>query len=447
MSAMIISFADKPQVVQEFTRNRRLLRERLASIQPTARGTDLATRAWSSRAGWRIPASVSSCRAAGDEAAVAQSPPATLYIFSDGRFEDVTGRRTRTTCEPVYVPVGSFRRGESGDHGGLDAAKRRASGTAAVVRAGGQLHRRAAEGHRRDFARRPDFSMRRRSTCRPAKRRASSSRSPRARWAELTARLSYDLDGATRDALRQDDVGYAALNDSGTGRVLVVSPGNVPLELALEHRTGQAAGTNRVRAAGDARIGRVSPRRQRTATYDLIIYDQCAPAEMPRANTFFIGRTAAGTGVARDERTQATKSAADACNGHAARRSDHRSSIGIVRVRCWPTSIWATWRSPTASSSGRRRAAPCSSNRPPGRSPRSRPRDSYQDVVLRLRNRRQPTPTAAARPTPTGRSGPRFRLSGSMCSNIWPPAAKNKWRPRCDRVGPWSCTPRRPPTS
>ena len=35
MTAMIISFADTPQVVQEFTDNRRLLRERLATIEPT----------------------------------------------------------------------------------------------------------------------------------------------------------------------------------------------------------------------------------------------------------------------------------------------------------------------------------------------------------------------------------------------------------------------------
>ena len=53
MTAMIISFADTPQVVQEFTSNRRLLRERLATIQPTARGTDLAPRC-ELAAGWRI---------------------------------------------------------------------------------------------------------------------------------------------------------------------------------------------------------------------------------------------------------------------------------------------------------------------------------------------------------------------------------------------------------
>ncbi len=41
MTAMLVSFADTPQVVQEFTNNRRLLRERLDMIEPTIRGTDL----------------------------------------------------------------------------------------------------------------------------------------------------------------------------------------------------------------------------------------------------------------------------------------------------------------------------------------------------------------------------------------------------------------------
>src|SRR4051812_44330008 len=41
MTAMIINFSDRAQVVQEFTDNRRLLHERLATIEPSIRGTDL----------------------------------------------------------------------------------------------------------------------------------------------------------------------------------------------------------------------------------------------------------------------------------------------------------------------------------------------------------------------------------------------------------------------
>ena len=43
----------------------------------------------------------------GDEAATTEPSPATAYIFSDGRFEDVTDL-VLEHLEPVYVPVGSF---------------------------------------------------------------------------------------------------------------------------------------------------------------------------------------------------------------------------------------------------------------------------------------------------------------------------------------------------
>src|SRR6185503_9764950 len=60
---------------------------------------------------------------------------------------------------------------------------------------------------------------------------------------KLTARLKYELDTQSkRDALEQDDVGYAAINDAKPGRVLVVTPGNVALQAALATlRSGRLA--------------------------------------------------------------------------------------------------------------------------------------------------------------------------------------------------------------
>ena len=110
---------------------------------------------------------------------------------------------------------------------------------------------------------------------------------------ELTARLSYELAGTTRDALRQDDVGYAALNDAGTGRVLVVTPGNVPLELALQ--TERAKRLAQIEIVPPATLESAEYRRAAAnGEYELIIYDQCVPEEMPRANTLFMGRLPPG---------------------------------------------------------------------------------------------------------------------------------------------------------
>ena len=112
---------------------------------------------------------------------------------------------------------------------------------------------------------------------------------------KLTAQLKYELDTPTkRDALEQDDMGYAALNDAKPGRVLVVTPGNVALEVALAtERAGRLANIEfkTPDVLDDASSTSATPTAARTI---LIIYDQCAPATMPRANTLFIGRLPPG---------------------------------------------------------------------------------------------------------------------------------------------------------
>src|SRR5438270_9511210 len=83
MTAMIISFADTPQVVQEFTDNRRLLRERLETIGPTVRGTDLHG-ALELADGLATPSRLP-LKEGDRDIEVVEPQPATLYIFSDGR--------------------------------------------------------------------------------------------------------------------------------------------------------------------------------------------------------------------------------------------------------------------------------------------------------------------------------------------------------------------------
>src|SRR3954468_23372660 len=105
MTAMIISFADTPQVVQEFTDNRRLLRERLETIQPTVRGTDLHG-ALELADGLANPSRIP-IREGDRDIDVIEPQPATIYILSDGRFDDVKGF-SLGNLKPFYVPIGSF---------------------------------------------------------------------------------------------------------------------------------------------------------------------------------------------------------------------------------------------------------------------------------------------------------------------------------------------------
>ena len=106
MTAMIISFADTPQVVQEFTEQspaccasgwRRFSRPCAAPI--FAGALDLAD-------GLANPGRMPTQE--GDaEIDVVEAQPATVYIFSDGRFEDVKGF-SLGNLKPFYVPIGSL---------------------------------------------------------------------------------------------------------------------------------------------------------------------------------------------------------------------------------------------------------------------------------------------------------------------------------------------------
>jgi hypothetical protein len=294
MSAMIISFADKPQVVQEFTSNRRLLRERLSSIQPTARGTDLGNALDLARG--LAKAGTVPTEATGDDT-TAVPPPTTAYIFSDGRFEDVTQSDSVATdalenLKPVYVPIGSF----DAENMAITAVSTRRNDEhpeqrQAFVQVAN--YTKAAQDVIVELLLDKQFLDATEVKVQAGETKGAIFSLPPGTVGGLSARLKYKLDGVSRDALRQDDVGYAAVNDSGNGRVLVVSPGNVALELALG--TERAKRLANVTLAPPATLASGAYRQEADdGAYDLVIFDQCVPEGMPRANTLFVGRLPPG---------------------------------------------------------------------------------------------------------------------------------------------------------
>ncbi|MEX2316901.1 MAG: BatA and WFA domain-containing protein [Pirellulales bacterium] len=289
-TAMIVSFADTSQVVQEFTDNRRLLRERLASIEPTVRATDLGE-ALELAGGLANPGRVSMGEM-GADIEIAPPQPATLYILSDGRFDDVKDF-SLGNLTPFYVPIGTFE------------AENLALTTFTTRRSDANPEQRQAfvqvanfsdaaqsvvvelehDGHFLD-AREVDVPAG--ETSGIVFPLADAPAGP------LVARLKYKLATPTgRDMLQQDDVAYAALNDAKPGRVLVVTPGNKALEVAL--------GTQRAARLGNIQLAKpdilTSEEYKRDADsggYNLVIYDQCVPPTMPRANALLIGRLPPG---------------------------------------------------------------------------------------------------------------------------------------------------------
>jgi hypothetical protein len=290
MTAMIISFADRPQVVQEFTNNRRLLHERLVSIEPTARSTELRG-ALELASGLANPSRITA-QQDGQEVEVVEAKPATAYIFSDGRFGTVKDF-SLGNLKPMYVPIGSF------DAGNL------AITTLATRRNESRPEEQQAFVQVANFSDKPQkatvelsldgqfLDAREVDVAAAESAGAVFSLANRPAGA-LAARLKYQLaEGGSHDALAQDDVGYAAFGDPTHGKVLVVTPGDVALEVALQ--------TEEARRLADVRI--VTPdflesaeykRDAENGAYNLVIYDQCVPKQMPRGNTLFVGRLAPG---------------------------------------------------------------------------------------------------------------------------------------------------------
>ncbi len=286
MSAMIISFDDEPDVVQEFTDNRRLLREALERIQPTAKPTNIRG-ALELASGFANPERVS-IEEGGVEVDVTEQEDVELYIFSDGRFGAVEDF-SLGNLQGKFLPFGTF------DANNL------------AITAFNARRNDSRPEERQAFVQVANFSD-----------------------AEQTAVVQVLLDGKLLDAtevkvpagdvvgttfglgdvatgklearldppkefndrLALDNVAYAVLDQQKQTRVLLVTPGNTALELALS--------TGRTRRLG--KVDKVAPDVLKTPdflqeiqseTYDLVIYDQCAPEtpqQMPLANTLFIGR-------------------------------------------------------------------------------------------------------------------------------------------------------------
>jgi hypothetical protein len=290
MTAMIISFSDRPQVVQEFTNNRRLLRERLASIEPTARSTELRG-ALELASGLANPSRVTA-QQDGQEVDVVEAIPATVYIFSDGRFAPVKDF-SLGNLKPMYVPIGSF-----------DAVNL-AITTLATRRNESQPDEQQAFVQVANFSDKPQKTtvelsldgqfLDAKEVDVPTGESAGAVFSLANRPAgALTAKLKYQLaEGGSHDVLALDDVGYAALGDPTHGKVLVVTPGDTALEVALQTEEAKRLADVRI-VAPDFLDSAEYKRDAESGIYNLVIFDQCVPKEMPRGNTLFVGRLPPG---------------------------------------------------------------------------------------------------------------------------------------------------------
>ena len=285
-AAMIVSFSDTPRVEQEFTDNRRLLRRRLAAIKPTHRTSNL-DEALRVAAGLANPAD--SRERESNVASVADALPATLYIFSDGNVPPVSDF-SLGNLEPKFMPIGH----RDCDNVGIVAfSTERNPQRPDRIQAFGRLEhyflKQDSEQDSKPFDVGVDIYL-----------DDNLIDSQNITMTEGgTSGLEFDLEeiesGTLRleinqkDHLAVDNVAFTTINQPRPAKVLLVSPGNDALVMALG--TERSLTLADVSLADPEILGQSSYQKSAsTNAYDLIIYDQCAPEQMPQCNTLFIGR-------------------------------------------------------------------------------------------------------------------------------------------------------------
>ncbi|QDU90597.1 hypothetical protein Pla175_40060 [Pirellulimonas nuda] len=306
MTAMLVSFAGAPRVVQEFTDNTRLLKERLATIEPTDESTDLLG-ALKLADGLANPA-----QQVGEGTDmtfdVADAQAATLFIMSDGRFSDVKDFQLGN-LEPVYVPIGSTT---SNNLAITALSTRRNESRPEERQAFVQVTNFTDEPRKVIVEVQLDGALLDAQSLEVPAGEARGAPFPLADApaGRLEARLAPESTSEIKDVLAVDNRAYAPLNDMRPGRVLLVTPGNFVLEAALA--TGRAGRVVEVETASPEVLKQKKHQDDAQAgLYDLIVYDRCAPETMPRCNTLMIGAlppTAAwqeGLAAAPDEQADA----------------------------------------------------------------------------------------------------------------------------------------------
>jgi hypothetical protein len=273
--AMIVSFSDAARIEQVFTDNRRELERQLNAIQPTNRGTQLGE-------ALRVAAGLANPGRAFEinETQVVEGMPATVYIFSDGKFPDVEGF-SLGNLTPIFVPIGQS---DAPNLGITAFSTRRGEQKSDQLQAFARLENFGPQDLAADVELYRDDSLFDNKTL---QLKAHGSGGVVFELGDVHAgaiKLRVHLGGA----LAADDQAWAAIDPPVRGKVLLVTPGNDALELALD--TESATQWAEIETARpEALATKEYEQKAAAGYYSLVIYDQCQPKLMPQADTLFIG--------------------------------------------------------------------------------------------------------------------------------------------------------------
>ena len=275
-AAMIISFCDVARVEQNFTTNRRELLRRLAAIKPTARSTEIRE-ALLFAAGLANPGRTSTD--AGD-VQIAEALAADLYILSDGKMPAVDDFDLGN-LQPTFISIGEA----SASNVAIAAFKtRRKERDLDQLEAFARLHNYGPRDEEVVVELWKDDHLIDASEESLAPGESAGVVFPLEQLEEGV----LELRAGTNDDLALDDVAWATINPPRVAQVLLVTPGNPPLEFSLTTKLAQRVADVMIETPAYLRSD-VYRKAAASGAYDLVIFDRCAPKSMPLANTLFIG--------------------------------------------------------------------------------------------------------------------------------------------------------------
>jgi hypothetical protein len=274
---MVIAFSDRADVRQGFTNDRNRLLSAVDSIEPTSHATDVGE-ALRAAAGLANPGRSSFDNL--NDIMVADAIPATVYLLSDGAFGDL-GDFDLGKLKLEYLPIGEPK---AANLGIISFAVQRNEDK------NGQLETFARIVNNSDEKVEFSASLELDGQLLDASTASIEAGQESGLLFELSdveqGQLKLQLDYA--DSLAADNTAYAAIRPARPINVLLITPGNSALETALQ--------TPRVQLVASVRIEPPSFMTDplyitatADANFDLILFDQCAPKEMPASNTMFIG--------------------------------------------------------------------------------------------------------------------------------------------------------------
>ncbi|MEM9645714.1 MAG: BatA and WFA domain-containing protein [Planctomycetota bacterium] len=277
-TAMLITFNDRAEVLQSFTSDRGRLRDALDRAVVTNRPTNIqgALRAADGLANPRRSSELGDV----NDVQVADALPATLMLYSDGGFAAVT-EFDLGNLVPKYQPVGGDQVNNlsvvtfSAQRNLDDPTQIEAFGTVlnsgtvpassdVSLMIGGEL----VDADRVSLAPGEQAGLTFAITDDDA----------------IAMRLIVDAE----DDLVLDNTAHAGLTPVKTVSVLVITPGNKPLELGLQTAKANRICLSRLESPEFMQSDEFKTRMQ-AGVDDLVIFDRCTPEKMPPTNTFFIG--------------------------------------------------------------------------------------------------------------------------------------------------------------